>query len=837
MNNNERIGGLESRAAHKSFVALFYTRCFQYNPQKMLISHRILRQCFVLLLATVTVQSSVRGGSSTAVVERPLQAGNSKTVQPRQRLFFRNIFVNETVRESASSNSTANTTVAGAQSTQAFGTSDTSTPDTLQSPDGSPSQPLQRSFTELFYGNQSSTMTDESSANNIGTSMIKDDGVSLQNHSSKPTGDSDKSPQSSTKRPRFWSRLPNPIKCTQRLISGSENVTANSTEDVFVFSSKRGADVRKVVTTNTSSIPVNHLRLWPLPRRGKEKNDKQRDMSYSKWNPYQESKGTSSSVDTNTPSVDSSRADSSSSQGNTTAPDTTVNTTSTYVNTSKVTEDDVGVNQTAAPNATDSTQPATTADANTTQASDSQLSPNAMPAYGSAPNSQIVYMDGRPYRVLRPGSRGGPPGSPRVPPSNALVVGEVAAVIVGTAMRLWFLTWLTRRLATQEEEFQHIQQFVWELVNDRYERDVRALQSVMSKPPLGVSTSAWKNQHVKKQTTVQLPPRDLLETFDKTVVVIPVEVEKSGEFDVPYLTSVISFLIQQHRARFCGTQPSRTPSVPWWKGMWRRSNTKEIESKDQEILLPKPLEVVLLVNSPGGGVATYGLAAAQVKRLAQEPGISLTACVDRYAASGGYMIASQAHKLVAAPFATVGSIGVILEGLNFHQLARKYGISPIVVKAGASKNPITTYGAVTAKEEKEEAARLAKVHVAFKKLVAEGRPILAHSIDSVADGSVFLGQEALDLHMVDHIQTSEEYIMDKVLAGYRVLRLHRSIKPKFSRRIHLNPLDVLPHIRSWLIKSGLMERLQDPNVLMTLTGLWQMGRHILMQYLNKEPGF
>lgn len=83
-------------------------------------------------------------------------------------------------------------------------------------------------------------------------------------------------------------------------------------------------------------------------------------------------------------------------------------------------------------------------------------------------------------------------------------------------------------------------------------------------------------------------------------------------------------------------------------------------------------------------MSTYGLAAAQLRRLNSndDNNIATTVCVDKYAASGGYMIASQADKLVAAPFATLGSVGVILEGLNFNELARRYGVHPLVLKAG-----------------------------------------------------------------------------------------------------------------------------------------------------------
>jgi len=82
-------------------------------------------------------------------------------------------------------------------------------------------------------------------------------------------------------------------------------------------------------------------------------------------------------------------------------------------------------------------------------------------------------------------------------------------------------------------------------------------------------------------------------------------------------------------------------------------------------------------------VSTYGLAAAQLRRLKNtDSNIVTTVCVDKVAASGGYMIASQADKLVAAPFASLGSVGVIMEGLNFNEIARRYGVHPLVLKAG-----------------------------------------------------------------------------------------------------------------------------------------------------------
>ena len=161
-------------------------------------------------------------------------------------------------------------------------------------------------------------------------------------------------------------------------------------------------------------------------------------------------------------------------------------------------------------------------------------------------------MDGRPYRVLRPGGgggRGGPGSAPSPmgrPPSNGMLLAEVIAALLGTATRLFILTWLTRRLATQEEMIEPIQRFVWERVNDRYDRDIKALQTVMSKPPMGVPSTLWKHLHVNRQTKYAPPRRSLKETYDRTLIVLPVEADKGGNFDVPYLTAVISFLIQQH---------------------------------------------------------------------------------------------------------------------------------------------------------------------------------------------------------------------------------------------------------------------------------------------------
>jgi len=392
---------------------------------------------------------------------------------------------------------------------------------------------------------------------------------------------------------------------------------------------------------------------------------------------------------------------------------------------------------------------------------------------------------------------------------NTVLLVELIASVLGTAARLWLLTWITRRLASQEESLQPTQHFVWELLNDRYSRDVAALKTAIQQPPPGVPAGRWKRKHVRKQGRYKAPRLDLEKTFIRSVVVIEVKSDPRGAIDLEFLSDVVTFLLEQHRSHAFGTQ--------------------------KESGAPMELEVVLLVNSPGGSVAMYGLAAAQVQRLARVPGIALTVCVDRYAASGGYMIASQAERLIVAPFASVGSVGVIMEGLNFHDFAKRYGIQPLVIKAGESKNPFTTYGPISKQDLEHEKERLEKVHEAFKSLILDSRPQLLDRLDTIANGNVFLGQEALDLQLVDGVMTSDEYILERIRAGNRVLRLHRSQQSRFSRRVTLSPLDVLPHLKAWLSDHVLSNLKSSDTITAAVSCLLQAGSILgFVRYLHNQ---
>ncbi len=166
-------------------------------------------------------------------------------------------------------------------------------------------------------------------------------------------------------------------------------------------------------------------------------------------------------------------------------------------------------------------------------------------------------------------------------------------------------------------------------------------------------------------------------------------------------------------------------------------------------------EVVVNVESGGGMVHQYGFAASQLERI-KKTGIPLTVCVDKVAASGGYMMAVVADKIVAAPFAILGSIGVIAQLPNFNRLLKKNDIDFEVHTAGEYKRTLTVFGENTDKAREKFREDLADVHVMFKEFVGERRPSV--DVEKVANGDVWYGQKALEVNLVDEIKTSDEYL-------------------------------------------------------------------------------
>ena len=168
-------------------------------------------------------------------------------------------------------------------------------------------------------------------------------------------------------------------------------------------------------------------------------------------------------------------------------------------------------------------------------------------------------------------------------------------------------------------------------------------------------------------------------------------------------------------------------------------------------------EVMLRLESPGGMVHAYGLASSQLVRL-RNARIPLTICVDKVAASGGYMMACLADRLVAAPFAIIGSIGVLVQLPNFHKVLKKYDVDYEMISAGEYKRTLTTFGEITQKSRDKVQEDVETIHDIFKSWVKEHRPSV--EIDKVATGETWLGSQAKERYMVDDIKTSDEYIID-----------------------------------------------------------------------------
>ncbi len=166
-------------------------------------------------------------------------------------------------------------------------------------------------------------------------------------------------------------------------------------------------------------------------------------------------------------------------------------------------------------------------------------------------------------------------------------------------------------------------------------------------------------------------------------------------------------------------------------------------------------EVLVRVESPGGLVHGYGLAASQLRRI-REAGVPLTIAVDKVAASGGYMMACVADRIIAAPFAVIGSIGVLAQLPNFHRLLKKHDIDFELLTAGEYKRTLTLFGENTDKGREKFVEELEETHELFKRFVRDNRPSL--DIDKVATGEVWYGQNALDEGLVDELSTSDTYI-------------------------------------------------------------------------------
>lgn len=192
-------------------------------------------------------------------------------------------------------------------------------------------------------------------------------------------------------------------------------------------------------------------------------------------------------------------------------------------------------------------------------------------------------------------------------------------------------------------------------------------------------------------------------------------------------------------------------------------------------------EVLLKLESPGGVVHGYGLAASQLQRL-KAKNIPLTVAVDKVAASGGYMMACVADKIISAPFAVIGSIGVVAQVPNIHRLLKKHDIDVDVMTAGEYKRTVTLVGENTEKGKQKFQQELEETHDLFKQFVTQHRPQL--DIEKIATGEHWFGQQALALNLVDEIATSDDLLV-KAVEDKEIIELKYKEKQNLTQRIGL----------------------------------------------------
>ena len=190
-------------------------------------------------------------------------------------------------------------------------------------------------------------------------------------------------------------------------------------------------------------------------------------------------------------------------------------------------------------------------------------------------------------------------------------------------------------------------------------------------------------------------------------------------------------------------------------------------------------EVIVRLENHGGVVHEHGLASSQLARI-RDRGMPLVICVDKVAASGGYLMACVATKIYAAPFAILGSIGVLAQIPNFNRMLDSHGIDFEQVTAGKYKRTVTMFGEHTDEDRAKLKEELEDVHALFKDAVSQYRPDL--DLDKVATGEHWYGTRALDLGLADELRTSDEVLSDRA-AERDLYALSYKIKQPLQKRL------------------------------------------------------
>ncbi len=217
-----------------------------------------------------------------------------------------------------------------------------------------------------------------------------------------------------------------------------------------------------------------------------------------------------------------------------------------------------------------------------------------------------------------------------------------------------------------------------------------------------------------------------------------------------------------------------------FKGDLRASATEALRDEITAVLTVAGAEdeVLVRLESGGGMVPAYGLAAAQLLRL-RDRDIKLTVAVDKIAASGGYMMACTANTILSAPFAILGSIGVIAQLPNFNRLLKRHDVDFEQFMAGEHKRTVTLFGENTDQGREKFQQEIEQAHALFKDFVARHRPQV--DLEKIATGEYWYGGPALEHQLTDKLQTSDDYLFERSREAELYLIRKQTRKPLLTR--------------------------------------------------------
>lgn len=295
-----------------------------------------------------------------------------------------------------------------------------------------------------------------------------------------------------------------------------------------------------------------------------------------------------------------------------------------------------------------------------------------------------------------------------------------------------------------------------------------------------ISAMVNVRRHLKEQAEEQLDIRHLNRRFEHMA-----EILYHALLPPPEFKQHLKKKKQEDKKRAKETKLGKAPSprvfVLDFEGDIKASGVDHLRVEISALLqiADKQDEVLVRLESPGGMVHSYGLAASQLRRL-RDRGVRLTVAVDKVAASGGYMMACVADRIIAAPFAVIGSIGVVAQLPNFNRLLRKHEVDFELHTAGQHKRTLTLFGENTEEARAKFREELEEAHGLFKQFLRDNRSQV--DVERVATGEHWYGTRALELKLVDKLQTSDDYLLE-ASKERELFEVHYKARQKLSQRL------------------------------------------------------